>query len=479
MSDPLRVLFLVAEAAPFIKVGGLGDVGGSLPPALHRARDGDLDIRLVIPHHAGIALGEKKLHKHADVPVKTRKGKIPATVHSLRFEGVTVYLIGGEPITASPAVYMSDPRLDGRKFTFFSLAALELARHLNWAPDILHANDWHTAPAITALHTRYKQDPFFEKTRSALTLHNLPYMGDGSCYPEFNLDGDPATKLPEWAREKPLPLGLLHADRIVAVSPSYAQGILTEPFACGLGDFLTGRRRDLHGILNGLDYDLWNPETDKFIDQNFSDKSLPQRQVNKTALLESLGLPLKADAALLGMVSRLDPQKGIDLAFDSLRSLEDPNWHFILVGTGNPELENAARKLQADFPDQVWVVLRYDDGMARQVYAGADLLLMPSRYEPCGLAQMIAMRYGCLPVATPVGGLQDTIVDPQNGRGQTGFVSETVSQHTYNIAIARALKQYRDASKWQSIQKRAMKQNFSWEKSAEKYLKLYHSLTGK
>jgi starch synthase len=479
MSDPLRVLFLVAEAAPFIKVGGLGDVGGSLPPALLQAGGDDVDIRLFIPHHAGIALGDAKLHKHADVPVKTRKGRIPATVHSLQYAGVTVYLIGGEPITSSPAVYMSDPRLDGRKFTFFSLAALELARHLNWAPDILHANDWHAAPAITALHTRYRGDPFFEKTRTILTLHNLPYMGDGSCYPEFKLDGDPALSLPEWAREKPLPLGLLHADRIVAVSPNYAHGVLAEPFACGLGKFLTGRKHELLGILNGLDYELWNPERDQHLDRNFSIKSLQQRQVNKTALLESLDLPVKANAPLLGMVSRLDPQKGIDLAFDALRSLKNSNWQFVLVGTGNPELENAARKLQADFPDQVWVVLRYDDAMARQVYASADMLLMPSRYEPCGLAQMIAMRYGCIPVATPVGGLKDTIIDHPKGRGQTGFLSKTASLAGYRVTVQRAIKLYRDASAWRSIQKRAMKQNFSWERSAEKYLKLYQSLTGK
>jgi starch synthase len=479
MASPLRVLFLVAEAAPFIKVGGLGDVGGSLPPALHQAGGQDLDIRLFIPHHAGLALADKKLHKHADISVKTSKGKIPASVHSLQHEGVTVYLIGGKPITASSAVYMADPRLDGRKFTFFSLAALELARHLNWAPDVLHANDWHAAPAVTALRTRYQQDAFFEKTRSLITLHNLPYMGDGSCYPEFGLDGDPALALPEWAREKPLPLGLLHADRIVAVSPSYARGVLAEPFSCGLEKFLSGRKRDLLGILNGLDYHLWDPELDNRIEQNFSVKSIEQRQVNKAALLESLGLPLLADAALLGTVSRLDPQKGIDLIFNTLRNLKDPNWQFVLVGTGNPELENAARKLQADFPEQVWVVLRYDDAMARQVYAGADMLLMPSRYEPCGLAQMIAMRYGCIPVATPVGGLQDTIIDHPKGRGQTGFLSKTVKLDAYTSTVTRALKQFKDAEAWRSIQKRAMKQNFSWERSAGKYLSLYHSLTGK
>ena len=220
---------------------------------------------------------------------------------------------------------------------------------------------------------------------------------------------------------------------------------------------------------------------DRLIDHNYS-REIPAAAAaeQNTPCLESLGLPLKPDTPLLGMVSRLDPQKGIDLAFESLRNLEEPDWQFVLVGTGNPELENAARKLQADFPDQVWVVLRYDDAMARQVYAGADLLLMPSRYEPCGLAQIDrhALRlYAGGHTALAACRIRSSI--PRMGAVRPVSCSETVSLDAYRIAITRALKEYRDASKWRSIQKRAMQQDFSWEKSAEKYLKLYHSLTGK
>jgi starch synthase len=479
MAKPMQVLFLVAEAAPFIKVGGLGDVGGSLPSALQKSGGLALDIRLAIPHHPGIALNGRKLRRLEDVSLPVKGKKLKAIIHSVKQEGVTVYLIGGEPVDTSLAVYQADPSQDGRKYTFFSLAALELTRQLGWAPDIVHANDWHTASAITALKTKYKEDPFFQKTRTVLTLHNLPFMGDASSYPEFKLPYDSSSLLPEWARNRPLPLGLLHADRIVAVSPNYAHGILTADFGCGLHNFLASRKPVLLGILNGLDYDTWDPERDIHIDQNYSTRNIKLRQINKTALLESIGLQPKPDTPLLGMVSRLDPQKGIDLAFDALNALGRSDWQFVLVGTGNPQLENAARKLQSDFPDRVWVVLRYDDTLAHQVYAGADLLLMPSRYEPCGLAQLIAMRYGCVPVATRVGGLQDTIVDRPGSRGQTGFLADNVSVKAFTATIRRALDQYQDAPAWRSLQKRGMRQDFSWDKSAEKYIHLYQTLTGK
>jgi starch synthase len=479
MAKPLYVLFLVAEAAPFIKVGGLGDVGGSLPPALQKSGGTAFDVRLAIPYHPGIILNGKKLKRLEDVYLPVKGKKLKATIHCTKHEGVIVYLIGGEPVDTSLAVYQADPSLDGRKFTFFSLAALELTRQLDWAPDVVHANDWHTAPAITALKTRYSGDAFFQKTRTVITLHNLPYMGDASCYKEFKLPFDKSGCLPEWACNRPLPLGLLHADRIVAVSPNYARGILSEAFGCGLQNFLAGRQSDVLGILNGLDYNIWDPETDARIDRNYSSRTIKLRQTNKLALLESVGLSPKPDTPLLGMVSRLDPQKGIDLAFDALYALKHLDWQFILVGTGDPVLENAARKLQADFPDRVWVVLRYDEAMAHQVYAGADMLLMPSRYEPCGLAQLIAMRYGCVPIATRAGGLQDTIVDPPGNSGRTGFLAESVSANAFTSVIRRALEQYRDAPAWRSIQKRGMRQVFDWEKSAKQYIDLYHSITGK
>ncbi|MGB8252819.1 MAG: glycogen/starch synthase [Anaerolineaceae bacterium] len=476
MQTPLRVLFLVAEAAPFIKIGGLGDVGGSLPPALKKAGGDALDIRLAIPHHPGIVLHGKKAKKVGQVMVTTRQGNIPAPIHSLEHEGVIVYLIGGKPVSSSPVVYHGDARLDGLKYTFFSLAALELTRQLGWSPHLLHANDWHASPAIVALATKYKNDSHFVSMRSILTLHNLPYMGDGQSFPDFGLEYASGDRLPEWARGLPLPLGLLLADRIVAVSPTYAREILTDNSGCGLQDFLTNRKRDIQGILNGLDLQIWNPETDALIPQTFTSKSLSLRQKDKTDLLDTLGFVDKPHMPLMGMVSRLDPQKGVDLAFEALRGLDSPDWRFILIGTGDLKLEESARKLQADFPDQVRVVLRYDNGMAHRVYAGADMLLMASRYEPCGLSQLIAMRYGCIPVATRIGGLQDTIVDRPDGSGQTGFLAEQVTADAFTVTVQRALHEYKDVAAWPVLQKRAMRQDYSWSKPAQKYLKLYQSL---
>ncbi len=476
MASPLRVLFLVAEAAPFIKIGGLGDVGGSLPVALRKAGGNTLDIRLAIPYHPAIALQGKKPKKVGQVSVGIEHGKIPAPIYSLEQDGIIVYLVGGEPIRSSPAVYNSDASLDGLKYTFFCLAALELTRLLGWAPHLVHANDWHASPAIVALASKFHNIQLFASTRSILTLHNLPYMGDGQSFVSFGLTDVPVDRLPEWARNLPLPLGLLHADRIVAVSPTYAHEIMTEKTGCGLQDFLVRRKRDIKGILNGLDYTIWNPEIDPLILQTFTLNSLNLRTQNKTALRNTLRLSDKPGIPVMGMVSRLDPQKGMDLAFDALRGLTNPNWQFILVGTGDPGLEKTARKLERDFPDQVRVALRYDNALAHQVYAGADMLLMPSRYEPCGLSQLIAMRYGCIPVATRVGGLQDTIIDRQDGRGQTGFLADHVTADAFSITVERAMQQYKDITHWNTLQKRVMRQDFSWDKSARKYLKLYQSL---
>jgi starch synthase len=476
MQSRLRLLFLVAEAAPFIKVGGLGDVGGSLPPALKKYGGDILDIRLVIPHHPGIALKGKKTDEIGEVLVQTRKGKMAAPILACPFEGLTVYLIGGKPIKSSTSVYQSDARLDGRKYTFFSLAALELTRLLNWKPDIVHANDWHTSPAIVALATIYRHDAHFSKTKSVLTLHNLPYMGNGHCFAEFGLKVGYDDRLPEWAQNLPLPLGILNADKIVAVSPNYAQEIMTDQAGCGLQALLSNRKHDIHGILNGLDYEIWNPDTDIHIQQTYSIKNITQRQFNKSNLQQRMNLSQNPDIPLFGMVTRLDPQKGADLAFEALRSLPGKKWQLILVGTGNLELETAALKLQADFPDRVRTALRYDDALAHQVYAGADVFLMPSRYEPCGLAQMIAMHYGCIPVATRIGGLSDTIIDRPGRRSQTGFLSENISSGALAASLERAIQQYLDDNLWRTIQKHAMRKDFSWIKSAQDYLKLYQSL---
>jgi len=268
-----------------------------------------------------------------------------------------------------------------------------------------------------------------------------------------------------------MPLGLWASDAMVAVSPTYAEEILHEEFGCGLQDFFRNRTDSLYGILNGLDIASFDPQTDSVISKNFNADDLFARKQNKAALQEKLGLPVLPDVPLLGIVSRMDQAKGIDVALKGLRMLAKQNWQLVILGAGDSKLENTAKKLQETLPDRVRVETRYDAKLARQIYAGSDIFLMPSRYEPCGISQMIAMRYGSVPLVRAVGGLHDTVTD-----SETGFVFVDNKVRSFNDTVRRALKLYPYQSRWMNLQKAGMEQNFSWEKSAQKYLDLYRKL---
>ena len=338
------------------------------------------------------------------------------------------------------------------------------------APDIVHGNDWHTALSLYGSLTK-RWEEGARKVASMLTLHNLPFMGpDVSAILESYGVKLAQTDLPDWARVMPLPLGLWASDAIVAVSPTYGREILTEEYGCGLNEFLQTRRETVHGIVNGLDTDF-DPADDFALGVNYDFDTLDKRTGNKKLLQERLGLARDSEIPLLAIVSRMDIQKGVDLAFAALKSMKKINWQAVILGTGDPKLEEAAVKLQALYPERVKVITRYDAGLARQIYAGADMLLMPSRYEPCGLSQMIAMRYGCVPVVRAAGGLNDTVRN-----GVTGFVFEKIHHLSLVGAIKAAMKIFSTREKWQSIQRAGMAQDFSWEISAKKYLELYRSI---
>jgi starch synthase len=471
MPQTINILFLAAEAEPFVKVGGLGDVAGTLPRALRALSNDDikLDVRLVLPYHTVIrsdSLGPVAIYS---IPRGSTEVQVQAYEDNL--DGMPVYFINGDPIQASGSVYSSNNKLDGEKYTFFSLAALELPRQLNWNPDIIHANDWHTALASYGnLVKRWD-----EKTRhvaSIVTIHNLPFLGpDVSATLQEYSQPLANTDLPVWARVMPMPLGLWAADAIVAVSPTYAREILQEEFGCGLQDFLQTRKDSLYGILNGLDISSFDPQTDSTLAVNFNAESLAVRPMNKAALQERVGLPVLPDIPVLGMVTRMDVQKGVDIALRGLKMLGKQNWQLVLLGAGDPGLEKMAKDLQAQMPDRVRVETRYDAKLARQIYGGADVFLMPSRYEPCGISQMISMRYGCLPLVSAVGGLADTVTD-----GQTGFGFAGGKVKPFNDAIRRALGLYSNRERWQEMQKAGMALDFSWPHSAGKYLDLYKKL---
>lgn len=477
----LRVLFIASEADPLIKVGGLGDVTGSLPitiRTLEQSNAGLIDIRLAIPFHNAIKSRVKDITLIASFSVPHPKGDIPAQAYETQVGNLPVYLIAGEPIPQDAPVYSLDTRQDGEKYTFFSLATLELARALGWMPDILHANDWHTALAVYMLKQRKKEDKFFQGTRTILTVHNLPFMGAGIdlAMEDFDIPPLQDDRLPPWGGYQPLPMGLASADHITTVSPTYAREILTPEFGCGLQDFLGNRAASISGILNGLDEELWNPATDLALAAPFDSKTIDQRVSNKRALLEEFSLPPHIDLPLIILISRMDWQKGVDLAIEGLRQVAAMPWQAILLGTGDPTLESGVRHLEAEFPYRVRGVIRFDAKLSRRMYAGGDMLLMPSRYEPCGLAQMIAMRYGCIPVARATGGLRDTIRDSQSPETSTGFLFEDASPEALASALRRAIAAFGDKSGWLSRQLFAMQQNFSWERSAQAYVQIYQKL---
>lgn len=471
MSQTINVLFLAAEAEPFVKVGGLGDVAGTLPRAL-RALSTDevkVDVRLVLPMHS--VIHEESLRPVGIYSIPRGKTEVQAEAFEGVLDGMPVYFIDGEPVRASGSVYSSNSILDAEKYVFFSLAALELPRQINWNPNILHCNDWHTATAAYGNLVKRWED---KKNRiaSLVTVHNLPFLGpdiketlESYEIPLANTD------LPDWARVMPMPLGLWASDAMVAVSPTYAEEILHEEFGCGLQDFFRNRTDSLYGILNGLDIASFDPQTDSIISRNFNADDLSARRQNKSALQEKLGLPVLQDVPLLGIVSRMDQAKGIDVALKGLRMLAKQNWQLVILGAGDPKLESIAKKLQERLPDRVRVETRYDAKLARQIYAGSDIFLMPSRYEPCGISQMLAMRYGSVPLVRAVGGLHDTVTD-----SETGFVFIDNKVKSFNATLRRALKLYPYHSRWMNMQKAGMEQNFSWVKSAQKYLDLYKKL---
>ena len=479
-SNRLNILFIASEADPFVKIGGLGDVAGSLPLAINELSDGQprLDIRLAIPLYGFINKNYPELKKLADFKVNTGSLSINAAVFSIIHHGMTVYFISGDPINENEPVYGTNFNADAEKFIFFSLACLELPRVLKWKIDILHCNDWHTAIAIHQLEKLRLSRPGYTKIKSVLTLHNLPFMGSGSeeALTRYGIEPAQDASLPVWARTIPLPMGLASADRIVAVSPTYAHEILTPAYGCGLETFFINNQARLSGILNGIDQSIWDPNTDTLIPQNFNPENIQKKAANKKALQKEMGLTIESTIPLIVIISRMDPQKGIDLAFEALRKSIKLGWQCIILGSGDPILERAAQSLELEFLQSIRTKITFDSALSHRMYAGADMLLMPSRYEPCGLSQLIAMRYGTVPVARATGGLKDTITDATITKIGNGFLFDEADSTQAAIAITSAVETFHTKKGWQRIKRNAMRSDFSWAESAKKYCSLYHDL---
>ncbi|HUF37071.1 MAG TPA: glycogen/starch synthase [Anaerolineales bacterium] len=476
LSRPDRILFIAAEATPFVKVGGLGDVAGSLPRAL---RDLGFDLRLALPLHPQIERDRYRLERLARIEIPSRHGEIPAEVFYTEVDALPVYLVASPLIPAEGPVYSTDSGRDGPKFVHFCLAALAIAGHTGWQPDLIHANDWHTAVAPYVQLLRRESDPVLARTASLLTVHNLPYQGEGAgaALAEFGIPPATGSPLPWWAQDRPLALGLLAADHVNTVSPGYAVEMQTEAFGAGLDGFLRQHRAGrLNGILNGLDLAAWDPATDAALTVNYNRDNLKEKAANKAALQREAGLKVDPEIPLFGIVSRMDEQKGIDLAVEGLRLVRDRAWQAVILGTGNREIEAAAISLAEQNPGRARVWIDFNDALGRRIYAGADVFLIPSRYEPCGLTQMIAMRYGAVPLASAVGGLKDTVRDYSEGGDSTGFLFRNPSPFEFADAILRVIEVFGDRRRWRGLQLRGMKQDFSWDGPAKLYRDLYRGL---
>lgn len=473
-----RILFLSAEIAPFAKTGGLADVGGALPKALATLGH---DVRIVLPAYAHIETGYHSSSMQLDtlpsMSVPMGFGQVNAGVlyTSLPGSQVPVYFIAESNLFNRPFLYGYED--DGFRFAFYARAALHLTTLLDWRPDIVHANDWHAAPAITWLATSGQIYEEFRYIPSIFTIHNLAHQGR-TPWGVFDYLGIQSYALREekFNQVNFMARGIHHATLVNTVSPTYAREIMTYEGGSGLDGLLRNRAYDVHGILNGLDYDEWDPARDPFIARRFDVKRLAKRADNKLALQVRAGLAQNPDVPLVVMVSRLDWQKGLDITGHVIHNLMNNfagEAQFIVLGTGDPQYETMFSHLAAYHSHKMAAFMAYDNTLAHLLYAGSDLFLMPSLFEPCGLGQMIAMRYGSVPVVRSTGGLADTVQE-----GVTGFSFYDYSSESFGQAVQRAIYIYNvDRESWISIQKNGMQADFSWEKSARGYQQLYEWAT--
>jgi starch synthase len=468
----VRILMLAAEAAPLAKVGGLADVVGSLPKALEKLGH---EVRVAIPGYGAIDWNRYAPELRAKFPVYTTWGAPEAEIWETAVEAIPHYLVTGPPIPRERWIYGRSIEEDGPKFIFFSLAALFASEALEWKPDVVHAHDSHTGAAVWWLGTEGRDNPFFRDVASVFTIHNLPYsaQGAGRALGDYKLRrSDALFALAEPYRDSLMGLGILAADMLTTVSPTYAREILTPEGGYGLDGILRARGDRLAGILNGIDTDAWNPAADADLIAPFDAATLDKRARNKTELQRESGLETDPKMPLAAVVSRLVREKGFDIALPAILRWLDRGGQFVLLGTGDPALEHEYAELELRYPRRASVRLRFDARYARRIYAGADTIVIPSRYEPCGLAQMIAMRYGCVPVVRRTGGLADTVTDAGDPGG-TGLMFDEFNPWALWDALDRALKVYAQPAKWAELQKNGMARDFSWSRSGREYAAVY------
>lgn len=477
----MKILFVTSEAHPLAKTGGLADVSGALPAALNRI---GADVRMLLPGYPSVLSKAENLTRrfHIDLPVH---GETALLSGFMPGSGVPLYVIEHDGYFKRDGLYQDKSGKDwpdnALRFGLLSQFAAWLAgpqTPLDFHPDVLHCNDWQTGMAPAYLH--FGKTP---RTPTIFTVHNLAYQGifpattldDLGLPPEsFSMDG-----VEYYGKLSFLKAGLFYATRLTTVSPTYAREIQTETFGMGFQGLLTARNIVLHGILNGIDTEEWNPARDRHLDAQYGLDNLAGKALDKLAIQDELGLMRDPNAPLLGMVSRLTLQKGSDVVIEAVPKLIELGAQIAVLGSGDAALETAWRKLVAEYPGKVAVRIGYDEGLSHRIEAGADLFLMPSRFEPCGLNQMYSLRYGTPPVVHKVGGLADTVVHASlenlSHGIATGFVLDTLDANTLLETLRRAFVLFRHKLAWRQLVRTGMQRDFSWENSAREYLDVYRA----
>ncbi|MEW4353359.1 glycogen synthase GlgA [Streptococcus pneumoniae] len=475
----MKVLFVAAEGAPFSKTGGLGDVIGALPKSLVKKGH---EVGVILPYYDMV---EKKFgHQvedcfHFEVQVGWRRQY--AGVKRMVLDGVTFYFIDNQYYFFRGHVYGDFD--DGERFAFFQLAAIELMEKVQFIPDVLHVHDYHTAMIPYLVKEKYHWIQAYQSMKLVLTIHNLEFQGQFNPGMLGDLFGVGFERYEDgtlrwndclnWMKA-----GILYADRVTTVSPSYAHEIMTPEFGCDLDQIIRMESGKVLGIVNGIDADLYNPETDPLLTYHFTKDDLAGKAKNKRALQEKVGLPVRAEVPLVGIVSRLTRQKGFDLVVSELHHLLQEDVQIVVLGTGDPAFEQAFSWFSAAYPEKLSANITFDVTLAQEIYAACDLFLMPSRFEPCGLSQMMAMRYGTLPLVNEVGGLRDTVeaYNAFTGSG-TGFSFNNFSGYWLTETFKNAIGLYYHApASWRNLQYQAMERDFSWDTASQAYSDLYQSL---
>ncbi|MDF2839329.1 MAG: hypothetical protein K0Q99_100 [Clostridia bacterium] len=472
-----RVLYVASEAVPFIKTGGLADVAASLPKELRKL---GIDIRVVMPKYKNIPEELKRdMTGLSEITVPVGWRNQVCGIQYIEYCGVPFYFIDNEYYFNRDGIYGFYD--DGERFAFFDRAVLEMIDRIDFKPDIIHCNDWHTGMISPLLHAHYRQREAFRGIKTIFTIHNLKYQG---VFPpeilgdllNLGMEYFDVNQLEFYGGVSFMKGGINYSDIITTVSESYAREIQSPEFGEKLDGLLKSKNQNLHGITNGIDYAIYNPEDDPDIFFNYTVSSLENKALNKLKLQELLRLPQKKDTPLIGMVSRIDRMKGFDLVINILEELLHQDIQLVVLGTGDPYFEDLFKDYAEQHSEKLSAKIKFSSSLAQKIYAGCDMLLMPSIFEPCGLSQLIALRYGTIPIVRETGGLRDTVHSYNEfSREGNGFSFDSCNAKDMLYTINRALGFYKEKPIWKKIINHAMNGEYSWNRSAQRYVELYEN----